>query len=216
VSRSRRGFVPSGRLAAAVAVACLVPAVAACDAGNNAPTLEFHPQSAGIDAMVQGIKIDNAFVLGSSGSGLRPGQSAGFFLFLLNEGKRADQLVSVTAPGTATSVTLPKGGVPLGPFQAAYLTGPKPEIVLTKLTRVLANGSTVTLTLNFLNAGSYTMTVPVMPRNSEYSTFAPAPVATSPSPTPTTTGKHGHTGTATATPATGASTTGTSTATPTS
>jgi copper(I)-binding protein len=208
VSRSRRGFRPSGRLAAAIAVACLAPAVAACDAGNNAPTLEFHPQSAGIDATVHGIRIDNAFVLGSSGNSLRPGQSAGFFLFLLNEGRRADELVSVTAPGVATSVTLPKGGVPLAPFQAAYLTGPKPDIVLTKLTRVLANGSDVTLTLNFLNAGSYTMTVPVMPRDSEYATFAPAPVATT--PTPTTKGKHA--GTATATP--GTAPTATSTATP--
>jgi copper(I)-binding protein len=177
VSRSRRGFTPASRLAAAVAVACLVPGVAACDAGDNAPTLQFHPQSAGIDAVVHGIRIDDAFVLGSaSEASLPPGKSAGFYLALVNEGS-PDRLVSVTAPGTAASVTLPAGGVALGTNQAAYLTGPKPKIVLTKLTRVLATGSTVRITLNFLNAGSYSLTVPVLSRSSDYATFSPVPVA---------------------------------------
>ncbi|HEY1915965.1 MAG TPA: hypothetical protein VGH27_10365 [Streptosporangiaceae bacterium] len=208
MSRSRRGCAPTGRLAAAVAVACLVPAVAACDAGNNAPTLEFHPQSAGIDTVVHGIKIDDAFVLGSAtDSPLRSGESAGFYLALLNEGS-PDQLVSVTAAGTATSVTLPAGGIKLGTYQAVYLTGPKPKIVLTKLTHALDNGSSVTITLNFLNAGSFSMTVPVLSRSSDYATFAPAPVPTpkvSPSKTVTPTG------TSTATATTGPSPTATAT-----
>jgi copper(I)-binding protein len=189
-------------------VACLVPAVAACDAGNNAPTLEFHPQSAGIDTVVHGIKIDDAFVLGSAtDSPLRSGESAGFYLALLNEGS-PDQLVSVTAAGTATSVTLPAGGIKLGTYQAVYLTGPKPKIVLTKLTHALDNGSSVTITLNFLNAGSFSMTVPVLSRSSDYATFAPAPVPTpkvSPSKTVTPTG------TSTATATTGPSPTATAT-----
>jgi copper(I)-binding protein len=214
VSRSRRGFAPTGRLAAAVAVACLVPAVAACDAGNNAPTLEFHPQSAGIDTVVHGIKIDDAFVLGSAtDSPLRSGESAGFYLALLNEGS-PDRLVSVTAAGTASSVTLPAGGIALGTYQAVYLTGPKPKIVLTKLTHPLDSGSSVTITLNFLNAGSFTMTVPVLPRASEYATFAPAPVAT---PTATPSKTVTPTGTSTTTPGATTSATGppaTATATP--
>jgi copper(I)-binding protein len=194
VSRSRRGFTPARRLAAAVAVACLVPGVAACDAGNNAPTLEFHPQSAGIDAVVHGIRIDDAFVLGAASAGSLPaGKSAGFYLAMVNEGS-PDQLVSVTAPGTAASVTLPAGGIALGTNQAAYLTGPKPKIVLTKLTRALATGSTVRITLNFLNAGSYSLTVPVLARSSDYATFSPVPVA---SPTVKTSKTPGATSTAT-------------------
>ena len=153
MSRSRRGFVPSGRLAAAVAVACLVPGVAACEAGNNAPTLEFHPQSAGIDAVVHGIKINDAFVLGSASDTPVPaGKSAGFYLALLNEGS-PDQLVSVTATGAATSVTLPKGGIALGSYRPVYLTGPQPEIVLTKLTQPLDNGSAIKITLTFFRRG---------------------------------------------------------------
>lgn len=201
MSRSRRGFAPTGRLAAAVAVACLVPAVAACDAGNNAPTLEFHPQSAGIDTVVHGIKIDDAFVLGSAtDSPLRRGESAGFYLALLNEGS-PDRLVSVTAAGTATSVTIPAGGIALGTYQAVYLTGPKPKIVLTKLRHALDSGTSVSITLNFLNAGSFTMTVPVLPRASEYATFAPAPVATpTVKPSRTAGATTGTTGTATTSP----------------
>jgi copper(I)-binding protein len=204
VSRSRRRFAPPGRLAAAaVAVACLAPAVAACDAGNNAPTLQFHPQSAGIDTVVSGIRIEDAFVLGSTGySPLRPGESAGFYLALINEGS-PDRLVSVTASGTATSVTLPAGGIALATDHAVYLTGPKPVIVLTKLTRALDNGSTVTLRLNFLNAGSFPLTVPVLPRSSDYATFAAAPPPT-PSASPTATATGAATATPSTTPSTGA------------
>lgn len=210
MSRSRRGFTPASRLAAAVAAACLVPGVAACDAGDNAPTLEFHPQSAGIDTVVHGIRIDDAFVLGSaSAPSLPPGKSAGFYLALVNEGS-PDRLVSVTAPGTAASVTLPAGGIALGTNQPAYLTGPEPKIVLTKLTRVLANGSTVRITLNFLDAGSYSLTVPVLSRLSDYATFSPAPVASvktsksaSPGPTSTATLPATSTTNIPATPSTG-------------
>jgi copper(I)-binding protein len=172
-------------------MAALVAGVTGCEAGNNAPTLQFHPQSAGIDTVVHGIDIRDAFVLGAQiGSALQPGQSAGFFLALFNNG-RADKLMSVTAPGTAQSVTLPSGGIELRGYQPVYLTGPEPEIVLTGLLRPLTGGDTVRLILNFLKAGSVSLTVPVIPRAYDYATFSPAP-APSPtaSATPAATGRH--------------------------
>lgn len=182
MTRSRRVSTPLRRLAVAAAAAGLVAGATGCEAGNNAPTLEFHPQSEGIDTVVHGIEIRDAFVLGAQlGSSLRPGQSAGLFLALFNNG-RGDTLTSVTAPGTATSAVLPTGGIVLRDFQPVYLTGPVPKIVLTGLTRSLAGGDVVKITLNFLNTGSVALTVPVLPRAYDYATFSPAPA---PSPTPT-------------------------------
>jgi len=46
------------------AVAVLIPVLAGCEAGLNAPTLNYHPASNGISVVKDGITIDNAFVLG--------------------------------------------------------------------------------------------------------------------------------------------------------
>lgn len=195
MSRSRRASTPLGRLAVAAVAAALVAGATGCEAGNNAPTLEFHPQSEGIDTAAHGILIRDAFVLGAQlGSTLSRGQSAGFFVALFNYGPR-DTLTSVTAPGTAKSVTLPAGGIVLHTQQPVYLTRPVPRIVLTGLTRALPGGGTVRLTLNFLNTGSVSLTVPVLPRAYDYATFSPAP-APSPSPSATAAkrGKHAKAG----------------------
>ncbi len=179
MSRSRRASTPLGRLAIAAAAAGLVAGVTGCEAGNNAPTLQFHPQSEGIDTVAHGIDIRDAFVLGAPiGSTLAPGQSAGFFLALYNNGSMADKLTGVTATGTAQSVALPPGGIELRSQQPVYLTGPVPKVVLTGLTQPLAGGGSVRVTLNFLNTGSVTLTVPVLPRGYDYATFSPAPAPT--------------------------------------
>jgi copper(I)-binding protein len=218
VSRSRRASTPLGRLAIAAVAAGLVAGATGCEAGNNAPTLEFHPQSEGIDTVVHGIEIRDAFVLGAQiGSTLKPGQSAGFFLALYNNGS-ADTLTSVTAPGTAKSVTLPAGGIDLRSQQPVYLTRrPVPSIVLTSLTRPLSGGQTVRLTLNFLNTGSVSLTVPVLPRAYDYATFSPPPAPT-PTPLPVAAGHGKHAkkngSSATATPSATASPSPTTSATP--
>jgi copper(I)-binding protein len=200
VSRSSRAFTPIGRLAAAVAAVCLAAGVAACDAGNNAPTLtEYHPQSDGIDTVAHGIEIRDAFVLGGAlGFTLPAGANAGFFLALFNEGPR-DALVGASAPGTASSVTLPHGSIPLYSQQAVYLTGPEPRIILTDLTHPLPSGGSVRVILNFQRAGNVVLNVPVLPRSNAYATFSPAPAPT-PTPLPAKLGG-GRTGaTATASP----------------
>jgi copper(I)-binding protein len=207
VSRSRRPFRPIGRLAVVVAAACLTAGLTACEAGNHAATLsQYHPSNDGDNTIAHGIKINDGFVLGAPiGLSLAAGQNAGVFVALYNLG-RADRLVSATAPGTATSVQLPPGGIPLPSMQGVYLTGPVPRIVLTNLTHPLPGGGAIPLVLHFMNAGSVKVTLPVVPRADYYTTFSPAP---SPSPTPSAT-KHGK-GTggpgATSTPSPGASAT---------
>ena len=208
MSRSRRAVTPLGRLAIAAVIAGLATGVSACEAGNNAPTLEFHPQSAGLDVEVHGIKIINAFVLGAATGSLPAGHSAGVFLAMYNQGNSAEQLTGASAPGVAKSVTIPAGGVALPPSQAVYLTGPEPKIVLTGLLHPLSAGGSVRVLLSFSGAGVVSLTLPVLPRTSEFGTFSPAP---SPAPSPTASPrKHGGTGAPTA-PATGGSS---STATP--
>jgi len=169
------------RRLAVLAIAALVPVLAGCEAGSNAPTQQWHQPTDGAAAVHHNIAIRNVFVLGAPlGAKLAAGRSAGLFLALVNEGS-VDRLLSITAPGTAQSVTLPGGTVRLGSQQSVLLTGPAPQVVLQGLTRPLTGGTTVKLVLDFQNAGSVTMVVPVMPRAQYYSTFSPAPTPT-PSP----------------------------------
>ena len=102
------------------------------------------------------------FVLGAPpGTSLAAGSSAGLFLALANTGP-ADRLVSVTAPGTASSVTLPgqRRHCPAEP--AVLLTGPAPAGDPGGLTRSLTGGTDIRVVLHFQNAGSVALRVPVM------------------------------------------------------
>lgn len=171
-------------LVAAAAVAALLPALAGCEAGSNAPTLAWHAPTDGAEATVAGISIRDVFVLGDKLNGTLPaGHSAGLFFALVNTGS-PDRLVSITAPGAAKSVTLPGGSIRLAPRQAVLLTGPRPVAVLNGLTRSVPGGSFIRLIMKFENAGSVIIDAPVMPRAQYYSTFAPSSPSPSPSGTP--------------------------------
>jgi hypothetical protein len=170
-------------------VAVLIPLLAGCEAGNNAPTLQFHYPTDAAGTVVGKLSIRNVFVLGAPlGSSLHKGQSASLFLAMVNTGA-PDRLLSVAAPGSATSVTLPAGGVPVISLHPVFLlSGPKPQVVLVNLTRTLTSGSTIRLQLNFQKAGLVTMVVPVLPRAAHYATYAP-PQPTAVTSTPTATPK---------------------------
>jgi len=160
-----------------LAVAAL--ALTACEAGTNSPTQDYHPPTAGTDQTFGDLSLVNVFVLGAPiGQTLPAGGSASVFLALNNSGS-PDKLLSVSAPGVATSGTLSGGSVSLAKQQTVLLTGPAPKIFLNDLIRPLAGGSTIRLVLDFQNAGSVGVVVPVMPRAQYYSTLLPPP---SPSP----------------------------------
>jgi copper(I)-binding protein len=173
------------------ALAVLVPALAGCEAGLNAPTLEYHPAAFGGYAVHDGIRIDNAFVLASS-TGVAVPRAGVFFSVVSQDG---DRLVSIDAPGTAPLVKITGGAVNLPPEVPADLTGPEPEVVLTGLSSPLMAGSTITMSFNFARAGTVTLGVPVEPHAYEYATYSPPPAiptptasaSASPSASPTTT-----------------------------
>jgi copper(I)-binding protein len=208
-------FTVAARRACAIAAAAAIPLLAGCEAGLNAPVLHWHPPTAGASKAIPAatgsgfIAIRNVFVLGAPlNAALPAGGSASVFLAIVNTGAK-DRLVSASAPGTATSVTLPAGGVTLERSRTQLLTGPEPEVVLTGLTHTLVNGRNIRLVLTFQNAGSVTLFVPVLTKASYYTTYSPAP-----SPTPTPTKKHRRHGQAAATPSPGATASATATAAP--
>ena len=167
-------------------VAALIPMIAGCEAGTNAPSLQWHQPTDGTFRTVGNITISNAFVLGAPiGSALLRGQNAGLFLGLVNTGS-ADRLISVTAPGTARSVLLPGNQITLRMQHAVLLTGPRPTVILQNLLRPLTGGSVVIITLTFAVAGQVTIKVPVMPRAQFYTTLLPAPGVSTPATPPAT------------------------------
>jgi copper(I)-binding protein len=159
------------------AIALLIPVLAGCEAGFNAPTQEFHPASNGTSTVVNGIKIDDAFVLGPPiGSSLPAGSQAGVFLSLTAE--NGDRLLSAAAPGSASSVTLTNGPVTLHAGTVADMSGPAPQIVLNGLTSSLSGGEAVQLSLTFTTAGTVSLQVPVEPAAYDYTTYSPPPTTT--------------------------------------
>jgi len=184
VIRSRRGLLSLRDLAVVAAVG-LIPVIAGCEAGNNAPTQQWHQPTPGASAIVNNtLRINNMFVLGPTpGFTLPRGASAGVFFALANDGA-PDRLLSIKAPGEATSVLVPVGGISLGRDQSLFFTGPSPRVVLEHLTRTLNGGQWIRLNMLFQNAGFVTLKVPVMPRTESYGTFSPAPVILRPHVTP--------------------------------
>ncbi|HEX3960682.1 MAG TPA: copper chaperone PCu(A)C [Trebonia sp.] len=175
-------------LAGAVAL-LVVPALAGCEAGLNAPTLEFHPASSGAHKIVDGLTISNVFVLAApSGASLPPGSRAGMFLGLYNNGSSSDKLIGVTLPhGGAASVTIAGGSVTVPGNSGVNLTGPSPKIVLNGLSAPLSGGQAIDVTLIFQKAGQANLDVPVEPQSYYYASLSqPSASATPPAATPST------------------------------
>jgi len=184
VIRSKRGLLSLRDLVVVAAVG-LIPAIAGCEAGYNAPTQQWHQPTPGASAIVDNtLRINNLFVLGPApGLTLPRGASAGVFLALANAGA-PDRLISITAPGSANSVQVPAGGIFVGRQQSLLLTGPAPRVLLVHLTRTLNGGQWVRLNMEFQNAGHVSLMVPVMPRTAAYGTYSPAPLFLHPKVTP--------------------------------
>lgn len=192
IRSSRRGILP--RSIVIVAAVALGPVIAGCEAGNDAPTLQWHqPTDGTFQAVGKHLTISNAFVLGAPiGRTLQAGQNAGFYLGLVNTGT-PDRLLAIKAPGIAQKVLLPGRGIPLRSLSRVLLTGPAPKIVLQHLLKPLAGGTVIKLYLIFKNAGSTRLYVPVMPKSANFVTYSPAALSPSASTSPSagTSGKAG-------------------------
>jgi copper(I)-binding protein len=170
-----------------VSIAALIPVLAGCEAGDNAPTASFHYPTDAAGTVAGELSIRNVFVLGAPlGSSLATGHSASLFFAIVNTGT-PDRLLSITAPGVASSVKLPAGGVPINKNQLVLLTGPQPQAYLVKLLQPLRSGTDITLNMYFQKQGLVSLQVPVFAAAAHYVTYSPAPSATA---TTAAKGKH--------------------------
>ncbi|HEX6451141.1 MAG TPA: copper chaperone PCu(A)C [Trebonia sp.] len=161
-----------------------VPAIAGCEAGLNAPTLEFHAAAGGTYTNFNDISISNAFVLGGpAGVSVPTGENASLFVGLYNNGSTDDKLVGVSS-SAASHVTIKGGGAAIPASGAADLTGPEPAVVLKSLTQPLSSGENIPVTFDFAHAGAVTLNVPVEPQAFYYQTYSPPPVAVTPTASP--------------------------------
>lgn len=167
------------------AMVVLVPALAGCEAGFNAPTQQYHPANFTGNKTQNGISFSNVFVLGPAPNGPAvAGGRTGVFLSLYSA--RDDRLESVSAPGSASQATITGGPVDLPANSLVNLSGPVPKVVLSGLANPLQGGQSVPMKFTFAKAGTITLDVPVEPQSFEFATYSPPPT---PSPSASATGK---------------------------
>lgn len=182
----------------AVAAVALAGMLAGCEAGNHSPTQQWHQPTDGAGTDWHGISIRNVFILGPAPREQLPaGSDTGMFLALYNNTNSPDRLTGIQVPSATSTVQLPNNSsVTIPPHTSVLLTGPEPQVVLRNLTRAVPGGTFFNTVLTFQNAGSVTLSVPVMPTNTPFATFSPAPTPTpTPTATPTVTatpGQHKH------------------------
>jgi copper(I)-binding protein len=180
------------------AIVVLIPVLAGCEAGLDAPTSQFHQAAFGGYTTGPGITVNNAFVLGAPlNQSLPAGSDAGVFLAVYASTAGGDTLTKVAAPGVAATATITGGTVTIPGSTSVNLTGPSPEIVLNDLSRPLSGGQDITLELTFATAGQVNVQVPVQPQAFAYSTYT-QPAPPTPTPTATAAATTSPTGTATA------------------
>ena len=88
-----------------------------------------------------------------------------------------------TSPSATPSTSAPAESATTPPAATGTTA---PLVLLTGLNREVRGGETVRLRLQFEHAGSVEVSVPVIPRQGEYTTYAPAPEATTATPAPGT------------------------------
>jgi copper(I)-binding protein len=163
--------------AAAMGVLLLSPvALSACSAGQVAQTAEQNRDRVGGMADAGDIAIRQARLAYPATGEYQPGGDARLIAAITNGGQAPDTLVSITGPdftgtevtGPATATT-PATGIPAAPAPAAgpgvvnipvpaassvYIGGDGPVVTLTGLSRVLAPGQALDVTLTFERAGA--------------------------------------------------------------
>ncbi|MFI9594328.1 copper chaperone PCu(A)C [Nonomuraea sp. NPDC052265] len=178
---SRRWIVVAAAFLAA-------PVLAGCGAGFDANTNKPYAPNEAVALIDQGaygtrgIHIPQAFILGpDSGAQLAWRGSAPIYLNILNTAGAADTLQAVSA-GSVGSVKVATP-IQLPPNQLVNTGKPQPQLMLESISTSLRGGESVRLDLQFANAGTVSLTVPVVTRSREFKDYPPAPNAT-PAPTP--------------------------------
>ncbi|MEU4513643.1 copper chaperone PCu(A)C [Nonomuraea wenchangensis] len=179
----------SRRWIVAAAAFLAAPVLAGCGAGFDATTAKpYAPNEAQV--LIEngaygsrGINIPQAFILGpDSGAQLPWRGSAPIYLNILNTSATPDTLQAVSA-GNMGSVKI-ASPIQIPSNQLVNTGKPSPQLMLESISKSLRGGETIKLDLQFANAGTVSLNVPVVTRSREFAEYPPAPGAT-PAPTPT-------------------------------
>jgi hypothetical protein len=185
--------IRNSRRMVAIAIAgafALAPAVSACGAGAEPESAAPTQLTEGVNVTTRnGVAVRDLFVLGPEpGRQLATGSATTVYASVINNSTdgRPDRLIAIAAPGTAQAGQIEGGAINL-PYQRLVRLGVQspagvttPLLTLQGLSVPLGGGEPIKLTLQFERSGTLEATVPVVPRNGSYLTYAPA--APSPSP----------------------------------
>lgn len=172
----RRGAV------AAVLALSLAP-LAACAAGNQAQTLNVHPDNP--ETSKGPIQVQNAIVL------TQPNGPATVTARLYNNGSSAQTLDSVQLAGgqSATLSAANGGGSVTVPAHGTVLLGGKgnPSAVVTSGAEALRDGDVQNAVFVFSGTGAVALPVNVLPATGFYQPYGPGSLPATPAPSPTAT-----------------------------
>ncbi|MEV7005340.1 copper chaperone PCu(A)C [Streptosporangium sp. NPDC051022] len=183
---------------AAAAFLAAAPVLAGCGAGSDAITNKPYSPTEAQTLKAKGIAISQAFFLGpDSGSELAAGGATSLYLSVVNTNKDADKLVglgvdpALGVAKVATQVDLPSQ-------QRVGIGQPTPTLTIEGLKKPLRGGESISVQLQFANAGLVSMSVPVITRSREFGELPQAPAsapdaASSATPEPSSTAEPGST-----------------------
>ena len=164
---SRRTFSAS----TAAAVLTLAGLLSGCGAGFDATSVKAYAPSDGIMADSGHLRILNTLVVASDSF-----SSGVVVATIVNDGRQADELTSITSPDGKVDLT---GDGTIAPGAAVQLgAGTELSATLSSLTSL--PGETITLHLRFTRADPVTIHTVVVPASGAYASITAAPT---PSPT---------------------------------
>jgi copper(I)-binding protein len=177
------------RVGVVVAVGAVL-LTAACAAGQHAQTAYENPTVDAAAASIGNIQLRGIAIDAPTGTtSYQAGSDASLTLVMVNDGRRADQLTSITSPAFTSWSAAPSQG-PVSLSSAAVNVPPgtrvgfgTPEatdvLTLVNLKQSIFPGTNVALTFSFQNAGTVTVSVPVAVSTAPSSSFVPGPTAAS-------------------------------------
>ncbi|MFE0802765.1 copper chaperone PCu(A)C [Streptomyces sp. NPDC058812] len=153
----------TARSAAAAVLAATALAVSGCGGDDSFEPQDWH--APGQNASVGPVLIRYAHVAEPKGNPWQPGADVPAYVWLMNEGDKADRLVGASSPNAesvsivdADGKTLPDG-VELPPNKLRQLEPTNDHLLLRDVREVVRGGDFMKITLNFERAGSVTFNI---------------------------------------------------------
>ena len=142
------------------------PALAACASGKEAHVTHEFSVHDGEDAALGSLRIRDVRIPAPPSTSYTPGSSLSVAFVIVNVGHTTDTLTGASSPiGTASLAIGGGSGYNAAPGQVTAFTPSTSHVTIAGLRRPVSPGQFVRLTLQFSNAGSVTMNVPVSTRN---------------------------------------------------